>query len=90
MRANIGVQVGVGVLLVGALVLIIWASASLGGVTGEICITYNGLTECRVASGNTEEEAIRTAADMACSALASGMTERINCQSSTPTSVTWQ
>jgi hypothetical protein len=90
MRASIGVQVGVGLLLVGALLLIIWASASLGGVTGEICITYNGLTECRVASGSTEEEAIRTAADMACSALASGMTERINCQSTPPSRVTWQ
>jgi hypothetical protein len=80
----------VGVLLAGSLVLMMWAMTALGGVTGEICITYNGLTECRTASGANQEEAIRTAADMACSALASGMTERINCQSSTPTSITWQ
>ena len=83
-------RVGVGLVLLTSLLLIIWASAGLGGVTGEICISYNGLTECRVASGSSREEAIRTAADMACSTLASGMTERINCQSTPPSQVTWQ
>lgn len=74
----------------GALALIIWSSMGLSQVTGEICITYRGKTDCRVASGTTREEAITTATQMACSALASGMSERIACGDTPPSSATWQ
>lgn len=85
-----GIKIVVGVLLLGGLALIIYSSMGLQQVTGEVCITHHGSTECRVASGTTQEEVLRTAADMACSALASGMTDRITCQNSEPTRITWQ
>jgi hypothetical protein len=84
------VIIGVLILVAGAVALIVWSSMGLVRHTGEICITYNGRTECRVASGQTEEEAIRTATDMACSMLASGMTDRINCSNTRPSRITWQ
>lgn len=84
------VIIGVLLLVAGSLALIVWSSMGLARHTGEICISYNGRTECRVASGQTEEEAIRTATDMACAVLASGMTDRINCSNTRPSRVTWQ
>jgi len=90
MRSRVGVYLAGALLIGGALGLIVWSSMGLAQVTGEICFTYRGRTECRVASGTSREEAIRTAADMACSALASGMGERIACQGSKPSRVTWR
>jgi hypothetical protein len=90
MNGPTSVKIAVALLLLGGLALIVYSSMGLAQVTGEICITYNGRTACRVASGTDEAEAIRTAADMACSMLASGMTDRINCQSTKPSRITWQ
>ena len=81
--------VAVGVLVAGLLALILYSSMGLAQVTGEICFTFNGRTECRVASGTTREEAIRTAAEMACAMMATGMTERINCTQALPTRTNW-
>jgi hypothetical protein len=90
MGSRMSIKIVVAFLVFGGLALIIYSSMGLQQVTGEVCITHNGSTECRVASGTTQEEVLRTAADMACSALASGMTDRISCQNSVPTRVTWQ
>ncbi len=89
MGSRRGVFVAVGLLVVGLLALIVYSSMGLALVTGEICFTFKGRTECREASGTTRQEAIRTAAEMACSALATGMTERINCTQSVPTRTSW-
>ena len=72
MDSRTGVFVAVGVLVVGLLALIVYSSMGLALVTGEICFTFNGRTECREASGTTRQEAIRTAAEMACSAMGNG------------------
>ncbi len=80
----------VAAVLVAALALIVSSSMNLARYTGEICFTFHGRTECRVASGQTREEAIRTAAEMACAVLASGMSDRIDCTRSTPTRITWR
>jgi len=90
MGSRIGVKIVVGLVLFGGLALILYSSMGLQQITGEICITYNGRTDCRIASGADEAEVLRTAADMACSALASGMADRISCQNSEPTRVTWR
>ena len=89
MGSRRGVIVAVAALVGGLLALIVYSSMGLAQVTGEICFTFNGRTECREASGTTREEAIRTAAEMACSAMAAGMTQRINCTQSPPTRVSW-
>lgn len=90
MGNRMGVKVVVALLLFGGLALILYSSMGLRQVTGEVCISYGGRTECRVASGMNRDEVLRTAADMACATLASGMANRISCQNSEPTRVTWQ
>jgi len=54
----------------------------------EVCITYQGRSQCREAYGTSREEAIRTATDNACSFLARGMTASVQCANTRPTGVT--
>ena len=53
-------------------------------ISCEACVTFNGRTECRIASGQTEEEAVRTAVDHACAFVAAGMTESVACTTRSP------
>lgn len=53
----------------------------------EVCMEFHGRTECKIASGATKEAAVRTAGDAACSLIASGMTETMQCSHSEPKSV---
>jgi hypothetical protein len=66
------------------LALIIYSSMGLSPVTCEVCITYRGRSECRAAQGANAEEAQRTATDVACTFLSSGMTDSIACGNTTP------
>ena len=65
--------------LAALLVLIVLAVRSSFKHTCEACVTFHGRMECRSASGQTPEEALRTAVDNACAFLASGMTETVQC-----------
>jgi len=56
----------------------------------EVCITYKGRPQCRTASARTKETALRAAAELACSEIEGGMTDRINCPNTQPDSVTWK
>ena len=66
---------------------------SLGGSNSkyrvEICITFNGRTECRTARASTHNEALRTATDNACSLMAGGQSEFERCRNTPPTSQKW-
>mgnify|MGYP005811269473 CR=1 FL=1 len=53
----------------------------------EVCLTFNGRQACRVASGASREEAVRTATDNACALIASGVTETMACGRTAPDSV---
>ncbi len=68
---------------------LVWSTLGLRQVTCEVCMTFNGRTQCAKASGTTREEAQRTATDTACAPISSGMTESIQCSNTTPDSVTW-
>ena len=68
--------------------LIWYASASLATHSCEVCISYEGQSACRKAEGATSDEARRTAVDLACAMLASGMTNSLACQRTEPTKVT--
>ena len=65
--------------------LIWYASASLATHSCEVCISYQGQSACRKAEGATSDEARRTAVDLACAMLASGMTDSLACQRTEPT-----
>jgi preprotein translocase subunit SecF len=67
--------------------LIVYSTLALGARSCEVCIEFQGRTQCRSAKGSTTEEAVRTAAENACSFLASGVTGSIACANTPPKSV---
>jgi hypothetical protein len=66
---------------------------SLGGSNSkyrvQICIAFQGRTECRTARAATHDEALRTATDNACSLMASGQSEFERCRNTPPTTEKW-
>ena len=79
----------IGLILFAALVaLILFSTMGMATHRVEVCIEFNGRTNCRTTSGSTEEFAERTAISNACASLASGVTETMACERSTPTKVT--
>jgi hypothetical protein len=55
----------------------------------EICIAFNGQTECRTARAATRVDALRTATDNVCATLASGQSELERCRNTRPTKENW-
>lgn len=80
----------VSVLAVLAFVIILTFS-SMQGVKYRvnICVTFNGRTECRTASADSREHAQRAAQSNACGLIASGVTETMQCEHLDPTSIKW-
>ena len=68
--------------------VIIYSSMNLSGYRVEVCMNFGGRTNCRTASGSTEEFARRTATTNACAEIASGVTDSIACEQTVPTKVT--
>ncbi|HSR54329.1 MAG TPA: hypothetical protein VLV83_26175 [Acidobacteriota bacterium] len=66
---------------------VVYTSMGLDQVTVEACVEYNGSSACRTASGVSEEEATKTAVDVACAMLAQGRDESMACNETEPTSV---
>jgi hypothetical protein len=85
---KVGLWIGIGFAIVFAAILT-YSMMSLRKFRVEVCIEWNGRTECRTASGASQQEALRTATDNACTLLASGMTENMACGRSDPKSVRW-
>ena len=55
----------------------------------QVCITFNGRADCRIASATSREGAVRAATTNACAQLASGVTETTQCEATRPDSVKW-
>jgi hypothetical protein len=55
----------------------------------EVCMQFNGRTDCRVASGTTQDDAMRAAVNNACALISGGVTDSQQCEHSTPVSVKW-
>jgi hypothetical protein len=88
LNKRVGLLIGVAFAAVFAAILT-YSMMSLRKYRVEVCITFNGRTECRVAAGATQDEALRTATDNACTLLASGMTDTMACGRTEPKSVRW-
>ena len=78
------------IFLVAVLAMVVYLSTNLRQFTYEVCMEYNGRTNCATASGTTKEEAVRTATDVACATISAGMTESIQCSRTPPISITEQ
>lgn len=82
--------VAIGVLFVLIVVaFLIYSSLHIAKYRVEVCVAYHGANQCRTASADTQDHALRSAQSNACALLASGVTETMQCERETPTSVKW-
>ena len=79
-RGKILAAVGVGLFLA----FMIYSLTGVAQVSCEVCITFRGQTACSTARGANANEAQRTATDVACASLSSGMTDTIACGNTPP------
>ena len=68
---------------------LLYSTMNLAKFRVEVCMSFNGRTDCRTASADTEEHALRSATSNACGLIASGVTDSLACEHSPPTSVRW-
>jgi hypothetical protein len=82
-------KVVVAILGVAALLVVFtYLSISPNEVSCEVCMEFNGRTECRKASGKNREEAEFAAASTACGLISGGVTDGMGCRNAAPKSVT--
>ncbi|MEO5924375.1 MAG: hypothetical protein ABIR70_11165 [Bryobacteraceae bacterium] len=75
-----------GVIVV-AIILGIIAYSTMQSFTSnrvEVCMVFNGVTNCKIARGATQEDAIRTATSNACGEIAGGVTDTMACLRAEP------
>ena len=77
------------VFVLGVLAVLLYSTMNLAKFKVEVCVTFNGRSDCRIASADTEEHALRTATSNACGLLASGVTDSLACEHTVPTTVRW-
>ena len=75
----------VAVVILGA--ALIFGSRSLVQAECELCVTFNGMTQCRRGSGADAAEARQAAQKAACAVMAAGMNESIACDNAPPFNV---
>jgi len=68
--------------------VIIYSSFNLAKYRLEVCVNFNGKTNCKTASAVSEEFAQQTATANACGEIAFGVTETVACQHSVPAKIT--
>ena len=81
-------MLGIGV-VVGILLSLVLSTMNLRQHTCEVCITYNGSTNCAIASGTTRKEAQGSATNTACASISGGVTQSIQCGNTPPDKVEW-
>lgn len=88
-NSRAGIYVIGALLVVGVLATLIYSTIGYHTFEVELCITFKGRRGCGTAAGANREETLRAAANIACSGIASGMTENIACSRTEPDSVRW-
>jgi len=68
--------------------VIIYSSFNLAKYRLEVCVNFNGKTNCKTASAVSEEFAQQTATANACGEIAFGVTETVACEHSVPAKIT--
>jgi hypothetical protein len=85
---NKTVAIGVGFVLV-VIVFLIYSSMHIAKYRVEVCINFHGVNQCRTASADTQDHAMRSAQSNACALLVSGVTDTMQCERLVPVSVKW-
>ncbi len=69
------------------LAIIIYQTMGLRQVECEVCVELDGRSKCVSVKGESDQQAIQTAKENACSFITNGRTEAIRCNRSAPTKV---
>lgn len=77
----------VGIGFIALIGFIVYSTTGLARVSCDVCVEFHGVTSCKPAAGTSQEEAVKTAVDIACSELAAGRTENIACEHTPPKTV---
>jgi hypothetical protein len=77
------------VFVVAVLAVLVYSSMHIAKYRVEVCVTFNGRSDCRTASADTQAHALQSAQNNACALLVSGVTEVMQCEHANPTSVKW-
>ena len=85
---NKTVAIGVGFVVV-VIAFLIYSSMHIAQYRVEVCIAFHGANQCRTASADTQDHALRSAQSNACALLVSGVTETMQCERQVPTSIKW-
>jgi hypothetical protein len=85
---NKTVAIGIVFVLV-VVAFLIYSSLHIAKYRVEVCIAFHGGNQCRTASADTQDHALRSAQSNACALLVSGVTETMQCERETPTSIKW-
>ena len=65
--------------------VVVYSSLRIGGVRCEVCVEFRGREACRAVDGQAEDETRRAGVTNACAMLASGVTDTMACERTTPT-----
>ncbi len=80
----------IGVIFVAVVVaFLVYSSMHIANYRVEVCVSFRGDNQCRTASADTQDHALRSAQSNACALLTSGVTETMQCERETPSSVKW-
>lgn len=71
------------------LAFLVYSSMHIAQYRVEVCVSFRGMNQCRTASADTQDHALRSAQSNACALLTSGVTETMQCERETPASVKW-
>jgi len=74
---------------IGFIAALAYNTMSYSAFRVEVCMDFEGRTDCRTALAATEELALRAAIDNACALISSGMTKSMACTSTQPKSIKW-
>jgi hypothetical protein len=85
---NKTVTIGI-VFVVAVLAFLVYSSLRIAKYRVEVCVAFRGGNQCRTASADTQDHALRSAQSNACALLTSGVTETMQCERETPSSVKW-
>ena len=73
-------------ILAGVLAYVVFQSMNLEAASCEVCMQYNGNSQCRTVGGPTVDDARQGAITNACAYLSSGVTDSMACQRTKPVS----
>jgi hypothetical protein len=87
-RMSKTVVIGI-VFVVVVVAFLAYSSMHIAKYRVEVCVAFRGANQCRTASADTQEHALRSAQSNACALLVSGVTETMQCEHQDPVSVKW-